>query len=103
MTNTYPKVQADTGIQRQVLAENPEMMVVAVDFEQGAIGAAHHHPHLQATYVESGRFVFNVAGKDIEVGVGDSLVVPSNAEHGCRCVEAGRLVDTFTPRRDDFL
>jgi quercetin dioxygenase-like cupin family protein len=37
------------------------------------------------------------------VGPGDSFVVPSNAVHGCRALEAGRLIDCFTPRRDEFL
>jgi hypothetical protein len=30
-------------------------------------------------------------------------VIHGNAVHGCRCLEAGVLVDSFTPRRDDFL
>ena len=40
---------------------------------------------------------------EFEVGPGDSFVIPSNATHGCTCLAPGRLVDCFTPRRDDFL
>jgi len=29
--------------------------------------------------------------------------VPSNLAHGVRALEAGRLVDSFAPRRADFL
>lgn len=99
----FPPVAADTGVTRQILAENPELMIVAVDFAAGARGAMHHHPHTQATLVQSGRFSFTVAGETFEVGPGDCFVVPSDAEHGCVCLEPGRLIDTFTPRRDDFL
>ncbi len=100
---TYPQVAADPGVLRQVLSESPELMVVSFRFEEGAEGKLHNHTHVQSTYVQSGRFAFTVAGEDIEVGPGDSFVIPSNAMHGCRCLEPGTLIDTFTPRRDDFL
>jgi hypothetical protein len=29
--------------------------------------------------------------------------VPSGLVHGVRALAAGRLIDAFTPRRDDFL
>ncbi|MEV8466892.1 cupin domain-containing protein [Fluviibacterium sp. DFM31] len=103
MTTAYPVVQADEGVMRQVLADAPDMMVVSVKFEAGREGALHSHPHVQATYVKAGRFAFRVDGETIEVGAGDSLVIPSGAEHGCRCLEGGELIDCFTPRRDDFL
>ncbi|WP_417249124.1 cupin domain-containing protein [Celeribacter sp.] len=100
---TYPAVTVDEHVTRQVLSENDALMVVRFDFAKGGVGALHSHPHVQSTYVESGRFRFSIAGEEFEVTAGDSFVIPSNAEHGCTCLEAGRLVDTFTPRRDDFL
>ena len=100
---TFPVVPTDPGVTRQVLSHTPEMMIVAFRFETGAEGRLHDHRHIQATYVESGRFVFSLAGKEREVGPGDSLIVPSHVRHGCRCLAAGTLIDTFTPRRDDFL
>ncbi|MCK7615358.1 cupin domain-containing protein [Roseibium sediminicola] len=101
---TYPEVAADPGIRRQVLSQTPELMVVAFRFQQeGAEGKLHHHVHVQSTYVESGRFRFSIDGEAFEVGPGDSFVIPSDALHGCVCLEPGTLIDTFTPRRDDFL
>jgi quercetin dioxygenase-like cupin family protein len=91
------------GVTRQVLAENEALMVVAFTFEQGGVGDLHSHPHVQSTFVERGRFLFSINGDEFEVGPGDSFITPSGAEHGCKCIEAGRLIDTFTPRRDDFL
>jgi len=100
---TYPIVNTDPGVTRQVLADSPELMVVAFSFAEGAEGKLHSHLHVQSTYVAEGRFRFTIAGTEVEIGVGDSLVVPSNAVHGCRCLQAGRLIDSFTPRRADFL
>lgn len=103
MLNSYPEIEADTGVRRQVLSENEALMVVAFRFQDGAEGKLHNHPHVQATFVESGRFRFTIDGDSFEVGPGDSFVIPSEARHGCICLEAGTLIDTFTPRRDDFL
>ena len=99
----YPSVITGPGVTRQVLADSPELMIVANDFAAGARGALHRHPHVQATFVQSGHFAFTVAGETFEVGPGDCFVVPSNAEHGCQALTDGRLIDSFTPRRDDFL
>lgn len=102
--NTFPKVPADPGVTRQVLSDSPELMVVAFRFEaEGAEGKLHSHPHVQSTYVESGSFHFTIDGTDFKVGPGDSFVIPANARHGCLCLTPGTLIDTFTPRRDDFL
>lgn len=78
-------------------------MVVSFRFEAGAEGAQHAHPHVQSTYVRHGRFRFNLDSEEFEVGPGDSFVIPSQVTHGCVCLESGELIDTFTPRRDDFL
>lgn len=100
---SYPIINTNPGVSRQVLAENSDMMVVAFRFDKGAEGALHNHPHVQSTYVESGRFTFVLDDAKHDLGPGDSLVIPSGAKHGCTCHEAGVLIDTFTPRRDDFL
>jgi quercetin dioxygenase-like cupin family protein len=99
----FPSVETGPGVRRRVLADSPELMTVEVSFGAGAAGPAHSHPHLQATLVKSGRFAFTVAGETFEVGPGDAFVIPSNAVHECRALEPGVLIDTFTPRRDDFL
>jgi quercetin dioxygenase-like cupin family protein len=105
---TYPVVPADPGVTRQFLAENPDLMVVALRcvafrFEATADGKLHDHPHVQSTYVEAGRFTFTVGDVMHDLGQGDSVVIPSGVRHGCLCTEAGTLIDTFTPRRDNFL
>lgn len=100
---TYPEVPTDPGVTRQVLADAPEMMTVRFRFTAGAEGKRHSHPHVQSTYVVSGRFRFYIGDQSFDIGPGDALVVPSGAVHGCLCLEAGILIDGFTPRRDDFL
>ncbi len=101
---TYPIIPTGEGVTRQVLADAPELMVVAFRFDRtGASGAQHHHLHVQSTYVATGRFRFTIDDDTFEVGAGDSFIIPSGAVHGCVCLSPGQLIDTFTPRRDDFL
>ena len=100
----FPIVSTGENVSRQVLSDHPDLMVVLFRFDAaGAIGALHSHPHVQSTYVEKGRYRFSIDGVETEYGPGDSFVIPSGAVHGCVCLEPGQLVDTFTPRRDDFL
>ena len=91
------------GVSRKVLAHIPEMMVVEVRFDKDGVGAVHTHPHVQCTYVKSGSFRFSIDGKDTIVNEGDTIAFPSNIPHGTVCLQAGTLVDIFTPQRDDFL
>lgn len=100
----FPVVEVGEHVTRQVLADHRDLMVVAFTFQaSGAVGALHAHPHVQSTYVQSGRFRFTLGDKVVEVGPGDTFVVPSGQTHGCTCLEPGKMVDSFTPRRDDFL
>lgn len=98
-----PLTNLGGGVSRKVLAYNDQLMIVEVHFEKGGVGAVHTHPHLQSTYVQSGRFLFNIDGVDTEVAQGDTIAFPSNIPHGTVCLEAGVLVDIFNPMRQDFL
>jgi len=91
------------GCRRRVLATGGGLMTVEFQFDKGAIGALHSHPHEQVGYVVSGRFKFTMDGKDTILAVGDSYYVPSGVVHGAEALEEGVLLDVFTPQRQDFL
>ena len=91
------------GVHRKVLAHGPELMLTRVAFEADGVGARHQHPHAQLSYVESGAFAYTINNETLTLRVGDSCYVPPLAWHGVVCLEAGVLVDAFTPRREDFL
>ena len=91
------------GTTRRILAWNEQLMAVEVGFEKGAAGKVHTHPHTQCSYVLSGRFSYSVEGEETILEKGDSIVVPGGLTHGTVCLEAGTLLDIFTPCREDFL
>lgn len=91
------------GVSRKFLGYDNQIMMVKVKFEKGAIGSPHHHFHTQATYCVEGKFEFEVAGKKQIINGGDGVYIPPNALHSAICLEAGILIDVFSPVREDFL
>ena len=91
------------GVTRRVLAYTDGLMCVENTFEQGAVGALHSHPHTQITYVVSGAFAFTIDGETRTVRAGDTMLKEDGVPHGCTCLEAGVLLDIFTPMREDFV
>ena len=91
------------GIRRQIMAYDGQLMMVKVDFEKGAIGTPHTHYHSQTSLVVSGKFEVTIAGETKVLSTGDGYYVAPDQLHGCVCLEAGVLIDTFSPMRQDFL
>jgi quercetin dioxygenase-like cupin family protein len=98
-----PWQQPDPKIKRQIYGYNHELMMVKVVFETGGIGTVHQHPHTQVTYVESGKFEMTIGDETVILTKGDGYFVPPHIPHGCICLEAGMLVDSFSPMREDMI
>ncbi|MEJ8844298.1 cupin domain-containing protein [Lacibacter sp. H375] len=94
---------AGEGIRRKIMAYDPSIMLVKVDFEQAAVGILHKHVHVQITHIESGVFEVEIAGEKKVLDPGDAFHIPSNVEHGVVCLEKGVLIDVFSPMREDFV
>ena len=91
------------GIRRQIMGYDGQLMMVKVDFEKGAVGTIHEHYHSQATYVASGKFELTIGDEKKILVAGDGYYVAPDEPHVCVCLEAGILIDTFSPVRADFL
>ena len=94
---------AGEKIQRQVYGYDDKIMLVKAKFEKGGVGTLHKHPHSQVTYVESGVFEMQIGDEKKIIKKGDGYYVPPEVIHGCVCLEAGLLIDVFSPLREDFL
>lgn len=92
------------GISRKILAHDEKLMVVEVHFEKASVGTPHvHEEHDQIVYILEGAFEFTLEDKKHICRKGDSLYIKPRTMHGTICLEAGKLLDIFTPQRDDFL
>lgn len=101
--DAVPWEKVDALIKRKIMSYNESLMVVKVQFETGGIGQLHQHYHSQITHVESGLFEIQINGEKKSLKQGDAFYIPPNVVHGAVCLEAGVLIDVFSPMREDFI
>ena len=95
--------QMDTGVKRKIMAWDDKLMVVKVAFDKGGVGMLHQHYHSQITHIESGIFEVEIGDEKKVLSTGDGFYIPPNIMHGAVCLEAGVLIDVFSPMREDFI
>lgn len=78
------------------------MTIAYVDVEAGAELPEHAHFHEQVSNMLEGEFEFMLGGKKMLLRPGDCLVIPSNVPHSGRALTHCRILDVFTPVREDF-
>ena len=61
-----------SGVNRQIMAYDGQLMMVKVKFDKGAVGSMHEPYHSQATYVVSGKFELTIGDKKEILSAGDS-------------------------------
>ena len=99
-TSQTPWEAVEPGVTRQILGCGATLSLARVKFEAGAMGAKHLHEEFeQSSMVESGVFDVTIDGTTQRLEAGDAFFVPRNTFHEALCVEAGVLVDTFSPGR----
>ena len=91
------------GVSRKFLGYDNQIMMVRVKFNEGAVGAPHNHFHTQTTFCAKGKFEFIIDEKKQVVNEGDGVYIAPNLVHSAVCLEAGELIDVFSPVREDFL
>jgi quercetin dioxygenase-like cupin family protein len=103
MANSSLWEDAEPGVRRRILQAQGGLMLIEVQFAAGAAGYEHKHVHEQISYCVAGRFEYSLDGRAHVLSQGESIYVPSNARHGAKALEAGTLIDVFTPVREDLL
>ena len=94
------------GAERR-LGHTENLMIVIVDLYDGPRSEPdppHSHPHEQVCYVAEGEIIFLMDDEQTRLGPGDVFLVPSGKSHSIQqLTQHVRLVDCFTPIREDFL
>jgi quercetin dioxygenase-like cupin family protein len=101
-----PGEQIREGAERRI-GHTDNLMIVVVDFYDGPTDRPdppHSHPHEQVCYVAQGEILFVMGDQQVRLVPGDMFLVPSGEPHSIQqLTEHVRLVDCFTPIREDFL
>jgi quercetin dioxygenase-like cupin family protein len=83
------------------------VMMAIIDLYDGPTSQPdppHSHPHEQVSYVAAGEILFVMDEQSTRLGPGDMYLVPAGKPHTIQQLTAHvRLIDCFTPIREDFL
>ena len=73
-----------------------------VDIDAGASFPEHQHPHEQTVNVLEGRLEITVNGETHVLTAGSVFVISPEARHSGRALERCRVLDVFSPPREDY-
>jgi quercetin dioxygenase-like cupin family protein len=103
MKNDNPWIEICPGIKRQTVASGKMMYQMTAHLEAGSKMPAHRHPQEQIVHILEGRMKLIVNGTPHELTAGDSFYLASNMPHGVETIEDTRVLDTFSPPREEYL
>ena len=72
------------------------------DVEKDAVVPQHNHIHEQIMHVLDGDFEFTVGGKTAIYHPGDVGVIPSNDSQGGKALTPCKLMEVFSPAREEY-
>lgn len=99
--NTKNKVTIFPGV-HSAMEHSDQISYGCVSLEEGIIVPVHSHPHEQWTYILEGQMEFTLNGETQMLLPGTGAYIPSNALHGARAVTFCKVIDVFTPVREDY-
>ena len=103
MKNGNPWIEICPGIKRQTVANGKTMYQMVARLDAGSKMPEHQHPQEQIVHILSGRMKLIVNGTAHDLMPGDSYYLASNVPHGVETIEETRVLDTFSPPRDEYL
>ena len=103
ITKENSKKREFKGVNFELLANGRKSMITKMNYKTGDNVPFHNHPNEQAGYVISGKMRIRFADNDQILTAGDSYVIPENEDHSIEVIEAGEVIDVFTPPRKDYI
>src|SRR5438552_3260013 len=98
-----PSIEICSGITRRTMANGQTMYQMMATLAAGSRMPAHQHAQEQIVHILEGRMRLIVQGVPHELSTGDSFYLASNVSHGVETILPTRVLDTFSPPRDDYL
>ena len=88
---------------KMVVGENE--MLCWLELRPGCRVPRHSHIHEQISHVLRGRLRFEVDGEAVEVGPGETLLIPSHVPHSAEVIGDDTVLDydIFSPIRRDWV
>jgi quercetin dioxygenase-like cupin family protein len=103
MNNDNPWIEICPGIKRRTQTTGQTMYQMVALLAAGSVMPEHKHLNEQIVHILEGRMRLIVEGTPHELVTGDSFYLAANVPHGVETVENTRVLDTFSPPRDEYL
>ncbi len=88
---------------RAKMIHSEKMTLAYWDIDAGSILPEHSHPHEQvAAQVISGEFELTLEGETKIMKAGDVAVIAGNIPHSGRAITDCKLLDVFSPVREEY-
>ena len=102
-----PAEEIKEGVYRSMIYTD-NLMLTIIDFNNGPWDEPdpyHSHPHEQVSYIAHGEIIFYCEDRpEQHLKAGDVFAVPSGKKHTVKVLtDKVRIIDSFTPVREDFL
>lgn len=91
------------GVDFEVFAIGEKTMITKMLYKKSDFVPFHKHPNEQSGYIISGKYRLSIENQEYILSVGDTYSIPENIEHSMEIIEAGEIIDVFTPIRKDYL
>jgi quercetin dioxygenase-like cupin family protein len=98
-----PTIEICPGITRQTVAHGKTMYQMMAKLAAGSVMPPHSHPQEQIVHILEGKMRLIVESIPHELSAGDSFYLASNVPHGVETLSAARVLDTFSPPREEYL
>jgi len=103
MNSENPTIEICPGITRRTVAHGKTMYQMMATLAAGSKMPAHSHEQEQIVHILEGRMRLIVDSVPHELSTGDSFYLASNVPHGVETLLPTRVLDTFSPPRNDYL
>jgi quercetin dioxygenase-like cupin family protein len=89
------------GISGQYIHGNQTSFGI-VEVKKGSLLPLHHHPHEQITFILEGELEMTIGGETMTLKPGNFHVIHSNVPHSAKAHMDCKLIDVFSPVREDY-
>lgn len=99
-----PEERVKVDLTRRLIT-GERVMIASIELERGCIVPKHAHVHEQLSYVLDGhlRLIVGEDGGETYDVRGGEVVLPSNVPHAAEAMADTRVLDVFSPPREDWL
>ena len=102
VASDYKSIQ-DGNIKFKTLTHCDNVQLIEFVIKKDVFLPEHSHPNTQIGYLIEGKIEFVIDNKTYIAEPGDSWCIPANVPHSAKMLEDSKVIEVFSPIREDLL